>query len=188
MDNRSPLSADDNGVCGCDRTLPRTAPLCVVGFFLCARAYSLESLSTPRSPRIQRSRAASLYGRPLLKVHWHCSIRRVPSCVPSLDLTSGGTPCQMARPRVKTVEAESGPAHDSGSSSTSTASVQRSFETPRLGSGALWEALDAPHRTVSRPSVGRHAVSDDTSTSKNGGGQEGSLTAQAARARPQHRF
>ena len=56
--------------------------------------------------RIQRSRAASLYDRPLLKVHWHCSIRRVPSCVPSLDLTSGGTPCQMARQRARTAEAE----------------------------------------------------------------------------------
>ena len=81
-------------------------------------------------------------------------------------------------------------AHNSGSSSTSTAPAPR-FGTPRLGSGALWVALDVRHRTVALdllpPGTARR-VSDGTSTSENGGGRESSLTTPAAQARPQHRL
>ena len=51
---------------------------------------------------------------------------------------------------------------------------------------SLAVALDAPHCNVSRPRVGRRAVSDDTSTTEHGGGREGPFTTQAAQARPQH--
>ena len=58
------------------------------------------------------------------------------------------TPCQMTHVNERERRKPRGPAHDSGSSSTSTASILR-FGMPRLSSGALWGALDAPSHRLS---------------------------------------
>ena len=107
-----------------------------------------------------------------------------------ITVAGGGTPCQMTRQRARTAEAE-----------RARSRLRQLKHVHRAGS-EVWDAqarLPGPcgshlrraasHRlSTFHLTVGRHAVSDDTSASENGGGQGGSLTTQAAQARPQSRL